>query len=372
MNSRKTSLSANIIQFCRFLRLKGFTSGMDEESTALQALQLIDFGNSKTFFEALKAVLCRNREQVETFGDLYNEYWKKLDLEMDSKEKIKEIKKSNHKQNGSFKSLKSWLYGNHNNETEETATYSTAERFVEKDFSAIHDDENEEIKKSIKALAKRLAAKLSHRYEQSPDIFLPDIRRTLRKNLRRGGELLDIVHKRPKPNRSKLVVICDVSRSMELYTVFLIQFMFAVQQVYRRLETFIFSTSLKRVTSDLRKRSFSDVKHLLGNENLGWGAGTRIGESLNLFVEQFGRKLIDSGTIVIIMSDGWDTGELDKLETSMQYIHSRAKKVIWLNPLSGFEGYKPEVAGMLTALPYIDVFAPVHNLESLRQLGRWL
>jgi uncharacterized protein with von Willebrand factor type A (vWA) domain len=221
-------------------------------------------------------------------------------------------------------------------------------------------------------LAKRLAAKLTHRYEQSPDIFLPDIRRTLRKNLRRGGELLDIVHKRPKRNRSKLVVICDVSRSMELYASFLVQFMYAIQQVYRRLETFIFSTSLQRVTNDLRQKSFTDVKHLLGNENYGWDAGTRIGESLNLFVEQFGRKLIDSGTTVIIMSDGWDTGGIDKLETSMRYIHSRAKMVIWLNPLSGYEGYKPEVAGMRTALPYIDVFAPVHNLESLKQLGKWL
>jgi len=372
MNSRKTSLSANIIQFCIFLRHKGFSAGMDEESTVLHALQLINFGDSKMFYESMKAVLCRNKEQTEIFGYLFNEYWKKLDLQIDSKEKIKEVKKSIDKQNVSFKSLKSWLHGNHNNETEETSTYSASERFEEKDFSAIHDDENEEIKKSIRAVARRLAAKLTRRYEQSPDIFLPDIKRTLRKNLRRGGELLDIVHKRPKRNRSKLVVICDVSRSMELYSAFLIQFMYAIQQVYRRLETFIFSTSLQRVTNDLRQRSFSEVKRLLGNESYGWGAGTRIGESLNLFVEQFGRKLIDSGTIVIIMSDGWDTGGMEKLESSMKYIHCRAKKVIWLNPLSGFERYTPEVMGMRTALPYIDVFAPVHNLQSLKQLWKWL
>jgi len=138
------------------------------------------------------------------------------------------------------------------------------------------------------------------------------------------------------------------------------------------LETFIFSTSLHRVTRDLKKRSFAEVKQLLGDANYGWGAGTRIGESLDVFVGQFGRKFIDSRTTVIILSDGWDTGETGKIETSMRYIHSRAKMIVWLNPLLGYKGYKPEVAGMRTALPYIDVFAPVHNLESLKQFSKWL
>ncbi len=371
MISRQTSLSGNIVQFCRFLRLNGFAVGVDEESLALLALQHIDFKSSKLFYEAMKAVLCRNKEQAEIFSNLYNEYWKKLDLALDSKEKA-EAKKQNQQQKGSFKSLKSWLYGNHNDETIETATYSATEKFSERDFSAVHEDEKAEMMRSIKALAKNLGAKLSHRYERSKDIYLPDLKRTLRKNLRRGGELLEIVHKRPKRNRTKWVVICDVSRSMELYTVFLIQFLHAFQQSYKHMDTFIFSTSLKRITKDLRQKSFSDVKQLLGNEQYGWSAGTRIGESLNVFVEHFGRKLVNSKTIVIIMSDGWDTDGIEKLETSMQFIHSRSRKVIWLNPLSGYEGYKPEVAGMRIALPYIDILAPVYNLESLKKLGKWL
>jgi len=224
----------------------------------------------------------------------------------------------------------------------------------------------------IKLLSKKLAAKLSRRYKPAYETYSPDIRRTLRKNLRRGGELLDIVHKKPKPNRTKLIAICDVSRSMELYTAFLIQFLYATQQAYRRMETFIFSTTIRRITNVLKEKDFSRVKQLLNEDNQGWSDGTRIGESLELFIKKFGHKCIDSKTIVIIVSDGWDTLGIEKLKTSMQYIQSKAKRIIWLNPLAGYEGYKPETMGMHTALPYINIFASVHNLESLKRLTKWL
>ena len=203
-------------------------------------------------------------------------------------------------------------------------------------------------------------------------IDMPDLRQTLRKNLRCGGELLDIVHRKPKRNRVKLVLLCDVSRSMELYSVFLIQFMYAFQQVYRRMETFVFSTSLKRITPVLKQKNFREALHLLGSEKSGWAGGTRIGESLDAFVKDYAKKLVDSKTIVIILSDGWDTGNIDALKKNMEYIHNKSKKLIWLNPLAGYSAYRPDVAGMKAAMPYIDAFAPVHNAESLRRLGKLL
>ncbi len=207
---------------------------------------------------------------------------------------------------------------------------------------------------------------------EAPKPDMPDLRKTLRKNLRRGGELLDIIHRRPKRNRLKLVLLCDVSRSMELYSAFLIQFMYAFQQVYRRMETFVFSTSLKRITSLLKQKNFHEAMQHLSNENNGWSGGTRIGESLNAFVNEYGKKLIDSKTIVVILSDGWDTGNIDLIKSNMEFIHAKSKKLIWLNPLAGFEDYKPHVSAMKAALPFIDVFAPVHNVESLKRLGKWL
>ncbi len=167
-------------------------------------------------------------------------------------------------------------------------------------------------------------------------------------------------------------MLCDVSKSMELYSTFLLQFLYAFQQVYQRMETFTFSTSLQRITPLLRQKHFGEALELLSVENEGWNSGTRIGESLNTFVTDYSNKLIDSRTIVIILSDGWDTGNIEMLKQSMHQIHIKAKKVIWLNPLAGYNNYRPEVAGMKAAMPFVDIFAPVYNLASLRRLAKWI
>ncbi len=372
MISRQTSLSKNIVQFCRFLRLKGFTVGIDEEALSLQALQLIDYSSNKIFLLVLKAILCRSEAQLNEFNNLFEEYWKELEKATDAKEK----KETNQRpippqQATSFKSLKAWLHGNKNSETEETATYSSQESLSQRDFSLVPEDELDELMQNIKALAKRLAAKANRRHETTHTMKEPDLRKTLRKNLRRGGELLEIIHQRPKRNRVKLVLLCDVSKSMELYSSFLLQFMYAFQQVYSRMETFIFSTSIRRITPFLKKQNFREAMQLLSGENSRWSGGTRIGESLHTFLEEYG-KLIDKKTIVIILSDGWDTGNITELEKSMESIHRKAKKIIWLNPLAGYATYRPETAGMQAAMPFINVFAAAHNAESLKRLGKWL
>jgi uncharacterized protein with von Willebrand factor type A (vWA) domain len=309
---------------------------------------------------------------LDEFDNLFHEFWKELNKAVDAKTKEDPKNKTAFQQQASYKTLKKWLHGNDNNETEETASYSLQENLSKIDFSTVPEDEVDELMQTIKFIAKRLAAKANRRYEVSDKTDMPDLRRTLRKNLRRGGEFLDIIHRRPKRNRLKLVLLCDVSRSMELYSAFLIQFMYAFQQVYRRMETFVFSTSLKRVTSLLKQKNFGEAMQQLSNEKNGWSGGTRIGESLDAFVKEYGKKLIDSKTIVIMLSDGWDTGNIDLVKTNMEFIHAKSKKLIWLNPLAGFEDYKPHVSAMKAALPFIDVFAPAHNVESLKRLGKWL
>lgn len=368
---RHTSLSANIIQFCRFLRQKGFAVGVEEESITLQALQFIDYINPSVFQMALKATLCRSKTQAGEFDALFNHYWLQLSKAIDAK--IKDFKKQKSaSQQVPFKSLKTWLHGNRNDETEETASYSIQKNLSQKDFSAITGEEVDELMQTIRAFAKRLAAKKNRRYQFSHRINKLDLRLTLRKNLRRGGELLELVYRKPKHNRIKLVLLCDVSKSMELYTIFFIQFMYAFQQVYSRMETFTFGTSLKKITPLLKENNFREALQLLGAENNDWAGGTRIGESLNSFVNIYSKKMLDSKTIIIILSDGWDKGNMDTLKKSMGAIQARSKKIIWLNPLAGYESYRPDVAGMQTAMPFIDVFAPVHNVESLRRLGKWL
>lgn len=370
---RRTSLAENIVQFCRFLRQKGFAAGTEEEAITLQALQFIDYTDSSIFRLALKTTLCRSKTQAEEFDLLFDEYWKQAGKAVDAKIKDEPVKKQKPiAQQKSFKSLKTWLHGNRNDETEETATYSTRENISRKDFSVIPEEDVDELMLIIRALAKRLAAKKNRRYKFSHQINMPDLRQTLRKNLRRGGELLELAYRKPKRNRVKLVLLCDVSKSMELYTSFLLQFMYAFQQVYGRMETFTFGTSLKRITPVLKEKHFRETLHLLGSENNDWAGGTRIGESLDSFVKLYSKKMLDSKTIIIILSDGWDTGNMDLLKKNMEFIYKKARKIIWLNPLAGYPSFQPDVVGMQTAMPFIDVFASVHNVESLKRLSKWL
>lgn len=369
---RQTSLSKNIVQFCRYLRLKGYPLSAEEEANALQALQFIDYSERKVLILALKSILCRSPKELSDFEALFIAYWIELDKAIDSKVKTETTPiKSTATKAPSFKSLKSWLKGNRNTEIEEMAAYSLIENLSQKDFSTVPENELDELVKSLKVLSRRFAAHLNRRYTKSVKVNDLDLRRTLRKNMRHGGEWFEIAFRKPKRNRTKLVLVCDVSKSMELYVSFLLQFMFAFQQVFGRIETFAFSTSLENITHLLKQHDFKETLYLLGARNSNWNGGTKIGESLSELVKKHAPKL-NKRTIVILFSDGWDTGEIPLLQQSMEFIHNRSKKVIWLNPLAGYASYRPEVAGMLAALPFVDVFAPVHNLDSLKKLIKWL
>jgi len=372
MISRQTSISKNIISFCRFLRTRGFNTGIDEEVQALRSFELIGFESSKWVFEALKAIFCHNKSQVDQFAFLYYEYWSKMNFAVDSKDKLHSVPSNRPKPMESFRSLKTWLYGIDADATDQIASYSPSKNFSNRDFLSLREDEIEEMMHCIRKLAKNLAARRTRRFQHSRAKGIFDLPRTLRANLRRGGELIDIRRRQPRTNRASLVVLCDVSRSMELYTAFFLQFIYTMQRAIRRVESFVFTTSLYRITDAIRLNGFARAKAELNNKLQCWSTGTRIGESLHEFVNLYGRTLLDRQTTVYVMSDGWDTADGDLLAESMQFIQARSKKVIWLNPLAGYHAYRPETFGMRTVLPHIDVLAPVHNLESLRQLEKWL
>lgn len=372
--TRKTALSANIVAFCRFLRQHGFAIGPLEEADALLALEIMaPFDHPEAFQLTLRATLCRTLAQQLQFDELYQQYWRELQKAVDSKvvddEKPNGQPSNKKQQQPSLQALKSWLYGNHQSaEEQELASYSPGAVLGKKDFSAFTEDELEEVMRIVQILARSLALKPSRRKGKSKNGGQLDLRRTLRQNMRRGGEILDLAFVKPKQHRQKIVLICDVSRSMDLYSRFLIQFMYAFQTSFRRIETFVFSADLFRATNQLLQRDFKTALEKLSEEIPGWSGGTRIGESLDTFCQNYARKLLNKQTIVLILSDGWDTGDTDLLGRSMKMIQKKAAKVIWLNPLAGSPNYEPTVKGMQAAMPYIDVFAPAHNVESLRRV----
>ncbi|MEX2283999.1 MAG: VWA domain-containing protein, partial [Gemmatimonadota bacterium] len=237
------------------------------------------------------------------------------------------------------------------------------------DFSTFRSDQLDQLRRVAARLARRLHSLDGRRWQSARTGRSLSFRGTMRAALRTDGELVGLRFRKHRRLRAKLVVLCDVSSSMDLYTRLLLQFLYALQHSFARVETFVFSTRIERVTRGLDTDSYQAALARLRELPSGWAGGTRIGASL----EQFNSRwpgLVDGKTIVLILSDGWDTGEPSVLAAALRYIHGRAAKLIWLNPLAGSAGYSPETAGLRAALPFVDVLWPAHDLRSLESLGR--
>jgi uncharacterized protein with von Willebrand factor type A (vWA) domain len=199
-----------------------------------------------------------------------------------------------------------------------------------------------------------------------------DLRRTIHRNISHGGTLLDLAWRRRKIKPLRLVVLLDASGSMNLYTAFFVRFLHGVVDAFREAEAFVFHTRLAHVSPSLRDRDVTRAVEKLSLMAQGIGGGTRIGESLATFNRWHARRVINSRTAVMIVSDGYDTGEPSKLGEEMRCLRRRCKRIIWLNPLIGWRDYSPQARGMQAALPYVDLFAPAHNLASLAALEPYL
>jgi uncharacterized protein with von Willebrand factor type A (vWA) domain len=196
-----------------------------------------------------------------------------------------------------------------------------------------------------------------------------DLRRAVRGNMKHGGEILKLTWRRRKPKPRPLVVICDISGSMEGYSRLFLHFIFALARETQGIEAFVFGTRLTYVTPALRQ---GDVDTALGKMSelvLDWSGGTRIGASLKTFNYRWARRVLGRGAVAVIISDGWDRGDMDLLEREVGRLRRSVSRLVWLNPLMGAPDYQPLVGGIRTALPYIDDFLPLHNLMSLEQFA---
>jgi uncharacterized protein with von Willebrand factor type A (vWA) domain len=199
-----------------------------------------------------------------------------------------------------------------------------------------------------------------------------DLRRTIHRNVSHGGTPVELVWRRRKIKPLRLVVLLDASGSMSLYTAFFVRFLHGVVDAFREAEAFIFHTRLAHVSPSLRDRDVTRAVDRLALMAQGIGGGTRIGESLATFNRWHARRVINSRTALMIVSDGYDTGEPERLGEEMRRLRRRCRRIIWLNPLIGWRDYRPDARGMQAALPYVDLFAPAHNLASLAALEPYL
>jgi len=187
--------------------------------------------------------------------------------------------------------------------------------------------------------------------------------------MRHGGEMFDLAVRGPKLKRRQLVVLCDISGSMDRYTRLLLHFLHSVESSRERTEVFVFSTRLTRITRTLHRRDADAAIAAVTGRVHDWAGGTRIGEALREFNRRWARRVLGHGAIVMIISDGWDRGDPRVLAHEMERLQRASYRLLWLNPLLGSANYEPLTQGLTAALPYVDDFLPVHNLASLEALA---
>jgi uncharacterized protein with von Willebrand factor type A (vWA) domain len=221
-------------------------------------------------------------------------------------------------------------------------------------------------------LARAMKARLTRRDLARAKGYRLDLRRTIHANIDRGGVPVDLIFRRRKPKPLRLVVLLDASGSMSAYTGVFLRFIHGVLDEFREAEAFLFDTRLAHVSSAMRERDAGRALDRLGLMARGAGGGTRIGESLQTFNRWHAARVIHSRTCVMIVSDGYETGDARQLGQEMAALARRCRRIVWLNPMMGWDAYSPEAAGMKAALPYVDLFAPANTLASLAALEPYL
>jgi uncharacterized protein len=255
-------------------------------------------------------------------------------------------------------------------ERTQTEGYSTREVDALKDFRSVSARDLSGYVDALEKLARRHATLTRRKTERARHRGHIDLRASLREAVRYGGEVVKLRFKRKRPTHSRFAIVCDVSGSMEIYSVFLLNFLHHLNRLRRiRVESFVFSTRLQSLTTQFRSRNFPEMLKDVATHFSGWSGGTKIGTAIAALNDAYAESITPK-TTVIIMSDGWDTGDIPLLEKEMTRLHQRARTVLWVNPLMGDSDYEPLAAGMATARPHCDHFVAGHNIESFAELAR--
>jgi uncharacterized protein with von Willebrand factor type A (vWA) domain len=237
-----------------------------------------------------------------------------------------------------------------------------------KPFEECSERDLVEMERLLARLTPCWAARRSRRLTPVRGRGLPDLRRSFRRAVSTGGEMVHLAHRARTFDEPQVVVLCDTSGSMDVHVRFLLTFVLALKGVAKRTEVFAFNTSLTRLTPWLSPGRIARTIERLAVDLPDWSGGTRIGESLTEFAVRHFSQAASSRSIVVILSDGLDRGDTRLVASAMRAIRARARRIIWLNPLAGDPRYQPTARAMEAALPFIDRFAPAHNLESLERL----
>lgn len=364
--------------FSRALRRLGIDTTLAQILTVVEALEVIELGQRRDFKDASRTILVQRQEQIEIFDRAFDLFWSARAIKPRHKIDLgRMLRRTVRPQQTVVAAPADGASSPDATPAEEQvldlrATYSAGEVLRRKDFAQLSDAEARVVKRMMLERPWRIEPRRTRRKAAAPSGPYLDLRQTLRRSLRRGGELIDLEWRRRREKPRPLVVLCDVSGSMEAYSRIFLQFIYALSTATDRLEAFVFGTRLTRISRQLRHRKIDVALRQAAAQVVDWGGGTRIGESFKRFNYDWGRRVLGRGAVVAVLSDAWDRGDVDLLERETARLRRSCGRLMWLNPLLGSPGYEPLTRGIRAVLPYIDDFLPVHNLTSLEQLGRLL
>ena len=371
-----------MIRFAAFLKNRGFRVFQSSIQDALRSIETTGLEKKSDFFISLRSNLVSSDVEWTQFETLFNEFWQHLNdpvkqeeekppespdanegIPGDSDEcKMEEISDSS--ENDQPPGDREWLEG---------VAYSPVVAMVEKkDLGRFEQSDIQVANLALKKMLSPFKLDKSRRLKKSRKSGRLDFQKIIRKSLKTGGTPLELYYKTQKKRLKRLVILADVSGSMDRYAKFVMPFLLGLRGIGSKAEVFVFSTSLTPVTHSIRHKRFEEIMAHLAGEVPDWSGGTRIGHSLRQFNDAYGQKLLNRRTVVVVLSDGWDLGVKDILSREMAHLNRKAHSVIWLNPLAGDPDYEPLCRGMCTAMPYIDHFMAADNLESLKRVGKLL
>jgi uncharacterized protein len=376
------ALLRNLLLFGRVLRGVGLDVNPGRMIDLVSALQLISIGRKSDFYYAVRGLLVHRREDIPPFDEAFEFFWRSRGRELTSLDlralgemrrhrrpkfvppPLREAPTTSESDSGQASDQPPVIQA--------TMTYSEREVLRQKDFADLSVEELDAVQRMMAEVVWRVRERETRRRRPGHGRFL-DLRRTVRRNLRYGGEILDWAEREPKVKPRPLVIIADVSGSMERYTRLLLLFTYGLAKALEQnVEAFVFSTRLTRITRQLKERDLDRALREVSRAVPDWSGGTRIGDALRVFNFEWGRRVLGHGALTLVISDGWDRGDIDVLRDEIARLQRSSRRLIWLNPLLGSPEYQPLTRGIQAALPFIDDFLPVNNLASLTDLAEHL
>ncbi len=396
-------VASNLLTLGRTLRTAGLPLGSGQVLSLVDAVAAVDLRRKDDVYHASRASLVTRPEQIPVFDAEFARFWRRLvgteavpldafvstdapnqvappaPRPRDRRRGVAEGARGEQDPERTILAVTEDADATDTGEAEELEAppedvliFSAREALRKKDFVEFTPEEIAEARRIIEGMTWRLGTYPTRRRVKANWGDLIDQRATLRRSLRHGGVPLDLRRRRRKQRMRPLVLLCDISGSMDRYARLLLRFVHALEHGLDAAEVFVFGTRLTRITRELRTRDVDDAIADVVKRVDDWSGGTRIGEAIKTFNFRWSRRVLRSGATVVIISDGWDRGDPTLLAREMARLQRSCRRLIWLNPLLGAPGYQPLTQGMRAALPFVDAFLPVHNLQSLQALAEIL